>query len=313
MKIEYRVIVADDQPKYIGTALAAIKKRIELEGFLMIHELVSRKEDLANLHNRKNFSNTVDLLLVDRKLGLPDGQDGASIIRKLRAKAPHIPVLFYSGEPDKLKDRILKERVEGVFCCDRKHLEHNCINLFIAHTRFYLRPLAHRGFFVGGVSELEHSLREAVCLCVEQTAAEGMADLKTRLQEIVADSINSFEAYKETIIKEDSLDLLLDGRKVSGANMLELLQHFIGRHAEPSNVSGFAHVLSSYLEEVIHTRNVLAHGTLSQCGKHIKLGSRNIELGESSARQHREWLYRHTENINGLLKYLRGLNADLSK
>lgn len=305
MIMDYKIIVIDDQPNNIKAAISNLKKSIELDGFEAKHEMITSAEGLASLCARKHLSQDVDLMLVDKNLGLGKAQDGAKVIKKIRALAANVPVLFYSGEAVAiLRQRISKEGIDGVYCCARVDIKVESLNIFRAQVNAILRPQTFRGIFVQKVSCLEHRMRDAVKSCAEFLSDPGSDYVR-------AGVIRQLENYRETlkehidkVSKGADISVALDGRRVMASQLLPILEGLLNMFPNQSASGAFRAVLVDYMEEVVQPRNILAHGELSSCGKYVELGDRKLTLNQKTARENCSLLKRHSVNIDELIAYL---------
>jgi CheY-like chemotaxis protein len=309
---QYRITVVDDQPNHIESALRQIDTGIAGEGFEPIRRMVRTNEEFQALCLRKDLAGEVDLFLVDKNLGLGKNQDGANIIRRLRVRAPHIPVLFYSGDSiATLRKRLNKEGIEGVYCCARRFLRDECLGMFRAQMASMLRPQAVRGFLVGAVSEFDHSFREAIGLSAKLNAQPGMEFVKVQVMAILENQIQQLTEHLVEARSSTDVADLLDGRRITSAHLPGVLADSLERHFPDSRpIIGFLPVLRDYIVEVIQPRNVLAHGRDVDGGKAVQLGNRILRLDSATIRQHRSVLERHGRNINAIVSHLKGVSDE---
>jgi CheY-like chemotaxis protein len=309
---QYRLTVVDDQPNYIESALRQIEDGITVEGFMPVRRTVRTAEEFQSLCSKKDLAGNVDLFLVDKNLGLGRNQDGANIIRRLRGRVPHIPVLFYSGDSVAvLRKRLNTEKIEGVYCCSRRFLRDECLGMFHAQMASILRPQAVRGMFVGAASELDHSFRRAIELCVNLLQEAGMDLVRAEVIEILAHEIQNANDYLTAVKAGADLNVLLDGRRVTSVHLPAILVKMFEKHfAESRPIGGFLPVLGDYVGEIIQPRNVLAHGKENESGTAIKLGERLIKLDAATTRQHHTALKRHRANVEAIISHLTQISKD---
>lgn len=309
MTLEYKIIVIDDQPGSVRRAIEEFKDDIKNEGFHASHETINSADGLAALSRRTDLMDT-DLMLIDRNLGLEqsaDGQaqDGATVIRRLRNSVPHMPVLFYSGDPAAtLRARVAQEKIDGVFCCHRTEIRVESLNIFNSQAKSLLRPMAIRGYFVGEASQLDLAMRRILHQANQYIGEPGTQRLKEKLVELLNRLLDEQKAHIESVAASSDLDHLLDGQRVSSSQILGILLEIMQLIPEPRHVAAFSATLNEYLEDVLQTRNVLAHGGISSCGRFIELGARKVELTSRSARAQRAILKRHGDSMRSIQEYL---------
>lgn len=310
MMLQYRIVVVDDQPTNIKVALRELKQDMEQEGFEAVPEIVNTPEGYKTLSTRNDLAGNVDLLLVDKQLALGQNQDGATVIRRLRARAPHIPVIFYSAEPaDTLRKRIAAEGIDGVYCCYRPDLRIESLNIFRAQISSLLRPHAVRGFIVGGVSELDHQMRDAIRLCVSYLKQSGSALLREEVIRQLEKSREALVSQIEIIKASADLDVVLDGRNVTSAHLPVILQKLLDQFPDQRMVAAFVPVLREYITEVIEPRNVLAHGRQHESGNFVQLENRKVGLDQSATREQRARLRRHSHNVKSLIAQVNKISS----
>jgi CheY-like chemotaxis protein len=179
--------------------------------------------DLDSLAEQQRKFYSFDLVLLDLKLS--GGAKGDELAPRVRQLFHSTPILFYSGSDTEngLRERMAKDKVEGVFCASRSNFTSRASELIqdYAHTlnrlsgmrglamevvaevdiicRGTIAALAAAGFEAEAIALLE----KAVCDQSASTLAAfpTLTGLSERMDHPAADSMKSFSTFRELIKK----------------------------------------------------------------------------------------------------------------
>ena len=123
MKLEFSLLVVDDAPENIGSAIDILRDHLKEKGFTLIHREVTdfSKENLRGIMRMEGRN--YDLVMVDYNLG-QEKTNGAEIARQLRSGLSYTDMVFYSSisEPE-LLGKLARLEVPGVFAAERGVLD----------------------------------------------------------------------------------------------------------------------------------------------------------------------------------------------
>lgn len=225
-------------------------------------EITNSKDgsDLEALAEHQRKFHAFDLVLLDLKLA--GGAKGDELAPRVRQLFRTTPILFYSGSDTEagLRDRMAKDKIEGVFCANREN--------FTARTRELIQDYAHtlnrlsgmRGLAMEVVAEVDIICRQAIIKMAEGGLEDNansfldkavcdqsnktlesfpaLGSLRERIDHPAADSMKSFNTFRELIRKH--IKSLPDGDDKERLQALVLETR-------------------KYRDEVITVRNVLGH------------------------------------------------------
>lgn len=119
MKLDFRLLVIDDQPGEISDAIEMLRMELEDKGFrldVQVAEDISAKGIDAYC---KADGRNIDLAIVDYKLG-EDDFDGALAASTVRRRLKYTDIIFYSTSPrNELAAKMAEHHVDGVFIASR--------------------------------------------------------------------------------------------------------------------------------------------------------------------------------------------------
>lgn len=126
MKLEFKILWFDDQPKELTSQKGMLTRHLMKEGFkLNIKEVTQIKDIKSLLPSLQNESNP-DLILMDWNMGNGTqgaGLDGADVAKKIRSKFKYQEIVFYSAAPpETLRKAVFDKKIDGVFCINRNNL-----------------------------------------------------------------------------------------------------------------------------------------------------------------------------------------------
>lgn len=304
MTIIFNIAVIDEQPNSVRAVIERVKRTIKLDGLTPDHITMSDQTALDSFIRRNDIADKVNLIIVDKNLGL--AEDGASVIRRLRARAPHLPVIFYSADNAQgLRQKIAELQIDGVFCCNRQDLFEECLNIYRSLSKLYIQPHSIRGFLVSEASIIDDNLRLAVESLKDYFGEKGLATIRNKVISELSQHKDSIDEFINRISASENLNDILDGQKVSTFYLLKILIDLLKASPENRLTTHYVEILEQLVEEVIHPRNILAHGIQSKCGNYISLGERRFELNQNSARQQRANLERQKDNLIQLIEHLK--------
>lgn len=260
MKLQFGLLWIEDN--YSSQEEEAIKSGAADAGFEL--EITTSKDgsDLDNLADHQRKFHTFDLVLLDLKLA--GGVKGDELAPKVRQLFRSTPILFYSGsdEESALRDRMAKDKIEGVFCASRGNFTKRTSELIQDYAHTFNRLSGMRGLAMEVVAEVDNICRTLILTLADDDAKlekEGIKYLGKVVCEQLSKNLDHFPAL-------EGLKMKLDHQAVDSMKIFNTFRHLIKKHLsslekgeEKDRLSGLIQGTGNYDKDVIKVRNVLAH------------------------------------------------------
>ena len=257
MKLEFRLLVVDDEPDGISQAVTALSDNLSEKGFSLtpVYESQVSSEILQRLSRSKGKQ--FDLVAVDYRLGNRQ-IDGAVVAAKLRIGLPYTDMVFYSSlSVNELLGILAKNFVPGVFVAARGDLDQTLTgiaNTIIAKSV----DLNHmRGIAMAEVAEMDVLMQDtlvAIFSCQTTNVQSAAARTIEKLQGRYRDNLG---IINETIQSSGIPGLVQKSQIFSLADKYHAIRRLL--KCLPNRPSDQTEVLDSYEEDIIKARNMLAH------------------------------------------------------
>lgn len=229
-------------------------------GFELEIHVSSDGADLDELAEQQRKYHAFDLVLLDLKLA--GGINGDDLAPKVRHLFRSTPILFYSGSDTEagLRERMAKDKIEGVFCAHRDNFTNRANELIQDYAHTLNRLSGMRGLAMEVVAEVDilcrraieilaakgleqqaiETLEKAVCDQSSKTLDEfpALGNLSERMNHPAADSMKSFNTFRALV--KSHMKSLPNGE-------------------DKDRLAALVLETRNYREEVIKVRNILGH------------------------------------------------------
>ena len=259
MKLQFGLLWIEDN--YSSQEEEAIKSGAADAGFEL--EITTSKDgsDLDNLADHQRKFHTFDLVLLDLKLA--GGVKGDELAPKVRQLFRSTPILFYSGsdEESALRDRMAKDKIEGVFCASRGNFTKRTSELIQDYAHTFNRLSGMRGLAMEVVAEVDSICRTLILTLAAnaELEKEGIEYLEGVVRKQLSKNLDHFPAL-------EGLKMKLDHQAVDSMKIFNTFRHLIkqrlrslAKGEEKDRLSGLIQGTGNYDKDVIKVRNVLAH------------------------------------------------------
>lgn len=255
MKLQFSLLVIDDNPDSVSQAVEALRDHLDGKGFDLATEFpysLSRRSIRQLARSRgQNF----DLVAVDYLLASDDfdGGDMASIIRR---ELDYTDMVFYSSSASlDLYGRLAQSRVEGVFVATRDELGEALIGLADTVIGKAVDLNHMRGIAMAEVADMDLIMEDALADTF-QAAGAALNDAAKRTADTVKTLlVESSDKVDEVIAEQGIVGLIRNARLFSSAQKYRALRRVCNTMSPRPDLG----VLDSYESEVIGNRNMLAH------------------------------------------------------
>lgn len=258
MKLQFGLLWIEDN--YSANEEAEIRAGAASSGFELEITVSDDGSNLDSLAAHQRKFHAFDLILLDLKLA--GGVQGDALAPQVRLLFRSTPILFYSGSDNEagLRDRMAKDKIEGVFCAQRDNFTSRASELIQDYAHTLNRLSGMRGLAMEVVAEVDVICRgvisklavgdleivatglldKAVCAQSKKNLDEfpSLAGLNERMHHGATDSMKSFTVFRELLRRHINSLPAGHGKDQLSALSLET---------------------SKYRNEVIDVRNVLGH------------------------------------------------------
>ena len=256
MRLEFSLLIVDDDPDGIEQAIHILSEHLETKGFVLKKSIL---EDLSEEGIRKltpSQGRNYDLVMVDYRLGQDDkDRNGAALARELRQRLPYVDMVFYSSDPvPRLLAHLSNYKVSGVFAQEREELSETLIGL--ADTVIgKVADLNHmRGITMAEVAEMDILMKKTL-VCVfrsnDQRIVGEMLSAGKRKQKNMEKNLKQLESH---INKSNLFDIVNNNQLFSSVDIyraIRKLAEFL-----PEKLPEPLKFLKSYEEDIIQKRNM---------------------------------------------------------
>ena len=267
MRLDFNVLWVDDQPDRVGAQITAIKKQMELEGFLFSPTLCQSTEEVRNAISNDVFTDEVDLILVDWDLG--NGVVGQDAIAEIRETVRYKDVVFYSAQtaPEELRKLAFDKGIEGVYCANRTQLVDEVMGVFESLVKKVLDLDHTRGIVMGATSDIDHIVNECLRTVHGKLDDEGKAKMFTDALGYIQARINELGKKAAELEGSTSLTAFFEAHMILTANdRLRILGGLLKGNAFAAH-KGYRTAIVAYQQQVVPDRNRLGHMVLVPDGK----------------------------------------------
>lgn len=255
MRLEFKILWFENQPKDVKTQVEEIEEYLSDAGFIPI---VCMEKDASNLEALASTQETFDdfdLVVVDYDLGDPD-RNGDWVAQQVRRYFGFTDIIFYSGKkPGQLRELVYKGDIDGVYCFNRPDLAEKLAVHIDQVVRRLSRLEAMRGLAMGVVGKCDDELKRVLLSAYKAGNSASQADLEGQLDSLIERAQkSSTRRYAECRKFSDKLN----SRAVSSFSLSRLLQYLI---RGDDRCTAERELLVRYEEDVLRPRNVLGHAT----------------------------------------------------
>lgn len=257
MKLDFHILVVDDDPGSVEEALGVLSDYLEQKGFFLEQSTPDELNKKAIRHLARDGGRNLDLVIVDYNLGLED-LTGADVAELLRRQLPYTDIIFYSSDRSlDLIQELAKKKVQGVFVGERTTMGRTLVGVADTIIGKAIDLNHMRGIAMAEVAEMDVMMEEVlerVFGCQDDAIAEKAARTLEGLQEnaqLNLDRITALAAERQI------LAVVSDTQMFGSANRYQAINRVAKVLAEKPSAA--LEILKSYDPDVIQNRNTLAH------------------------------------------------------
>lgn len=297
MKLEFQLLIVDDNPNAVTNATGLLKDHLEARGFtLKCHapDDISRVA-LKALAGRQGAN--FDLVAIDYNLGRSD-TDGATTAAQLRLQMPYTDMVFYSSDPQiNLARKLADADVTSVFIANRLQLDEALIGLADTVIGKAVDLNHMRGIAIAEVADMDVLMEEVVERAFSSADPELIAKGKESLEKLLGEAEKRLVDLRKLVEAGAIIEVVTNGLMFSSMERYKAIARvaacLVPKPAEAIDV------LKDFNTAVLGNRNTLAHAKAETAAdgtvtlRAIKRGKPPILIDDSWMVLFRSGLHRH--------------------
>ena len=242
MNLEYKILWIEDESEWVQSEIEFLEDYLEIYGFTLNCKNIEKYE-------KCNFSE-FDIVAVD--FNLATQEKGQDVIKKIRDQEFYTDILFYSREGENKMRRLAKD-LDGVYCASKDSYRDKLKGLIYTTIRKTQELNNLRGLVMAETSELDEMIKSILKLLTEKDKVEErkITERQIKLSEKCKEIHKEIEQYS---LPSDFIKLLYSGHFTAGFSHRTLCSFSC---CDKNNLQKGD--LFPYLEDIIQTRNDLAH------------------------------------------------------
>lgn len=309
MKLAFQLLVVDDQPEDLRSAVSILQEHLDSKGFDLV------RTDLPALSGPdwnaiRNQGRSYDLVMVDYNLS--PSEMGNVAAKLLRVALPYTDIIFYSAERRTELLRLLaEEQVEGVFVAHRQELDEPLVGLADAVIGKAMDLNHMRGIAMAEVSEMDTLMEELLVSVFKLDRSEIHTVSEETINRLKGSMASISKQFDQHLKKSTDLSTIVsDGRIFSHHHKFATLKN-LAKLLPDTHLGPSLEMLRSFQDDITSIRNRLAHGK-EDSDENGNVVLRSIRSGGDPLITDERWmiatrrnLRKHRETLEALCSALR--------
>ena len=301
MKLEFQLLVVDDDPEGIEQAIETLNDDLITKGFTLERKIVSDATEESLREITRTRGKEFDLVMIDYKLGGGE-MDGAVAAQGLRRGLPYTDMVFYSSLSEaELLAKLAEHSVPGVFVARRDNLGDALTGLADTVIGKTVDLNHMRGIAMAEVAEMDVAMAETLARIfggsstdLAAAGARTIARMRSRMTE-------DRELFEAKLSAEGLVGVVCDSRLCSLADKYRALRRAL-KCLRDRPISEMQ-ILDSYETDVIDNRNMLAHVKEERADdgsvalRWIKRGRAGVKIDEKWMLGFRSDIHKHRRSL----------------
>lgn len=255
MKLQFSLLLIDDNPDSVMQAEETLRDHLEENGFELATETPSNLSVSRIRTLSRNRGREFDLVAVDYMLGT-DQFDGGEVAATIRRELKYTDMVFYSSDASlNLHEELGKSQVEGVFVAQRDELGEALVGLADTVIGKAIDLNHMRGIAMAEVAEMDLVMENALANAF-QSAGTALDKTAQKTADRVRVSMKQSSKSVDKIVSEQGIAALIRNPHLfSSVHKFRALKRVCNTMSPKPDIA----LLDSYESEVIGKRNLLAH------------------------------------------------------
>lgn len=287
MRLDFKLLVIDDNPTSVESAVGELADHLEARGF---HLRRHNAPDLSAAGLKKlarQEGRDYDLVIIDYNLGRSD-TNGAIAAARMRSQLPYTDIIFYSTDPNAdLYEELAREKVMSIFLTYRLALGETLTG--VADTIIGKAvDLSHmRGIAMAEVAEMDVMMEEILERVFSANDPLFVQAATATMAKLLETARARLEAVEASVGDNRLLEILGDGELFSSANKYMTVRR-VAKCLGTRPTAALA-TLNSYQADIINGRNTLAHA-MDEVGADENVTLRSIKRGQPAVVIDDDWM-----------------------
>lgn len=295
MKLEFKLLIVDDEPDNIESAIGIFSDHLESKGFTLDRQIAPDLSEQGLRSLARGEGKDYDLVMVDYNLGRPD-MDGAKAASRIRNDLPYTDMVFYASDSEAiLLSKLAQQTVAGVFVATRENLDSALIGIADTVIGKALDLNHMRGIAMAEVAEMDVLMEETLVRAFQSVDNKCIDRAMYRTIKCLRQGIKENSESLEHHFDVGGLsDIVSNGRIFSSTNKFRAIRRVA--KCLPEQPDEALDVLGTYENDIIHNRNMLAHAKeeSTEDGKTIL---RSIVGGQEAIIIDDDWMVDFRQNL----------------
>ncbi|CAL4867003.1 hypothetical protein MMA231_01252 [Asticcacaulis sp. MM231] len=286
MRLNFNLLVVDDDPTTINQSIISLKDHLAGKGFVLNTQIANDLSPSGLRKLARQEGRNFDLVAIDYHLSRDD-TNGAKQAAAMRTLLGFTDILFYSSKPNvNLYDELAREKVTSVFIGERNDLGRSLRGLADTVIGKVVDVSHMRGIAMAEVADMD-VMMEDILLKVFSSGDAKMASKATRtMNKLIAGAEESLAELKKIVESGLILDLVSNPAYFTSMQRYKGIQRVLGCL---ENVPLAASPLADFVDDVIHNRNALAHAKGSEAPDG-SISLRSIRRGHADVVITEQWM-----------------------
>lgn len=246
MKLEYKILWIDNDDSIFLNHQSDIEEHLINLGFTPI---IKKGKNFSAFSDFATELDDFNLFILDYKLDKVDGKviNGNEIIKEIRnTNSIYTDVIFYSGVPDDVRQKIFDDKLSGIYVTSRdfEKFEDDVLGVINVTIKKFQDVNNLRGLIMAEVAELDR-IKETILKTYSEKNKCGTIEnyIIEKLNKSYADNLKKVAKYTSSSLNDIFENLYVDSdKKARGIKKVQ---------------SDFDE--KSYRENILYTRNKFAH------------------------------------------------------
>lgn len=298
MRIQYEILWVEDDNNWYEDTKEIIRDTVDEVGFKMnctnIQSFDKFKE-LIEVDGLQKF----DLLLVDFKLGDNKEKYGDQVIQLIRDENIYTDIIFYSSQLNAVHQKILENKIEGVYFSDRSLVEHKFPEIFHKTIKKIQEVNTIRGLLMAETSDLDELMVEIIQAALQDDSENKLNDY------ILGEMRNTVNSNDQKVSLEEAISTkITDSRIFTSFHKAKAINKIYKLSPRLENENFF----QNYENDVLKIRNIFGH-VKEEDGKLVSTQTGEKEIfNEERCVEIRKNLIKYREQLEKLKEVITSQN-----
>lgn len=298
MRLDFRTLWIDDQPRHIESFEEGLQLKLNPLGFNLVVRSVASVAEVDDAIGVNVHDDAIDLVLVDHDLGASGTGDAA--LTKVRAKFPHKDIMFYSaGDRQKLRQIAYEAGLDGIYFSTRLTLVSDAFGL-IESILSKVMDIDHmRGVVMAATSDIDYLVEQSVVAVyagLEEEAKHAFLD------DVISELRKKLKDWEKALDNAESSGTLEAVFKLHYLCTADVRLRLLLRSLAKWDETESTHLEKArvYRDDVVPRRNGLAHTRLEEVEGRLVLMGKEGRVTADEMKQLRCDLIEHRVNFQNI-------------